>query len=611
MPPGLIREKSGDSGVGHTAVHNKKDRTQRILLILYILIVAAAARFYGYNWDQGNHLHPDERMISMISCELDIPSNLTEYLNPAESPLSPYNHGHTFFVYGTLPITMNKLLVTALDMDTYDQTTIVGRLFSAAIDTMTVLLVFLLAGVMTRLYRLDSWVPFLSAGLYAAAVLPIQLAYFFTVDAFLCFFMTGSVWFAFRFREHMRWQDLCLSAVLFGCAMGTKISAVYCLPLLLWCLILQKTSPFPKHLARVAVRLVVFGLTAYLSLRFTDPRFFADANILNIRMHPIFLENLEMLISVSSPESMYPPAIQWNNTTPVLFALTNLARYGLGHIYFLFTAAGMGLFIAKTVRDTRTGTLSNPDQSLLKRILSRTITKIDRLIIPLWVILFFLYQSTRFVKALRYFNFLYPFFAVFAAIAIAGLRHIGPKWFRLWAPLTAMIAVLIWPISFIGIYTRPHTRVQASRWIHQNIPAESTLAVEHWDDVLPVRVKNVRPRRYTHLEMPVFERDTRRKIRDMQAILNQADYIVLSSNRGYGAIPKKPDQFPYMVEFYSALFAGDTDFEKAVEFTSYPGLDFGFFKWTFPDDDADETFTVYDHPKVMIFQRKTGDSNVR
>ncbi|MFN2182754.1 MAG: hypothetical protein ACK2UU_02125, partial [Anaerolineae bacterium] len=34
---------------------------RRALPILLILIVAAALRFWGLNWDEGQWLHPDER----------------------------------------------------------------------------------------------------------------------------------------------------------------------------------------------------------------------------------------------------------------------------------------------------------------------------------------------------------------------------------------------------------------------------------------------------------------------------------------------------------------------------------------------------------------------
>jgi len=44
-------------------------------------------------------------------------------------------------------------------------------------------------------------------------------------------------------------------------------------------------------------------------------------------------------------------------------------------------------------------------------------------------------------------------------------------------------------------------------------------------------------------------------------------------------------------------------FQKIAEFTSYPRLELGTWKLEFADLSADESFTVYDHPRVIIFQK--------
>ncbi|HUW94218.1 MAG TPA: hypothetical protein VMW58_00375, partial [Anaerolineae bacterium] len=43
------------------------------LLLILLLVVGAALRLYGINWDENHHLHPDERQITMVVSRLGMP----------------------------------------------------------------------------------------------------------------------------------------------------------------------------------------------------------------------------------------------------------------------------------------------------------------------------------------------------------------------------------------------------------------------------------------------------------------------------------------------------------------------------------------------------------
>src|SRR3989344_8752384 len=155
------------------------------LFFVIILLIAAFFRFYGLNWDQNQHLHPDERFLTMVAGAMKWP---TDYLNTQTSTLNPHNIGYGFYVYGTFPVILVKFIAEALKLGDYNSLTLVGRAISGILDMGTVILIFLIS---RRLFKSTS-AALLAMFVYAISVLPIQLSHFFAVDSFLVFFLVLS-----------------------------------------------------------------------------------------------------------------------------------------------------------------------------------------------------------------------------------------------------------------------------------------------------------------------------------------------------------------------------------------------------------------------------------
>lgn len=156
----------------------------------------------------------------------------------------------------------------------------------------------------------------------------------------------------------------------------------------------------------------------------------------------------------------------------------------------------------------------------------------------------------------------------------------------------------------MNIYTKPITRVTASEWIYENIPTGSTLLNEEWDDGLPLSLPRQNPQIYMYKSVFMYDSDTPEKWQRIQPTIDAVDYIVITSNRAYGSTMNLPQRYPLTSKYYQALFDSSGNFNKVAEFTSYPCFPPGKYNlFCFNDDHSEEAFTVYDHPKVIIFQK--------
>lgn len=534
-----------------------------ILLSGLIIILAAFFRLYGVNWDQGNHLHPDERFLTMVTNDISWPKSFSEYFDTRVSPLNPHNNNYSFYVYGTWPIIFTKIIAQLFSMDSYDTLNIIGRKLSALFDIITLLVVMATSFTITKQKKAA-----LFAGLfYATLVLAIQLAHFYTVDSFATTCAALALYFLVTKRFGIR------LAVFTGLAIAAKISSILLLiPIALAYLLL-----FPwkgKHIVlQASAVLLLIGIT----IRVAYPYLFDGILTLN----PKVLADWKELASFDGPLTHFPPALQWIKTTPI-FILINTALFGMGIIHASIFFILLFPFI--------------------RALFHKKLPKMSQLLLW-WILLVSVYQSTRFAKPMRYLFIIYPSIAIVTGI---GMHIVFEKWKRSkmsrFLPYSILLLTLllsIWPIMFITIYSKPHTRVSASTWIYNNIPKTATLAWEHWDDPLPLLIDNHQGNEYQTIQLGMYNPDSKAKWEMLSDQLSQSDYLILSSNRVYGGIEHAKERYPKTNRYYQLLFSGKLGFEKVAEFTSRPTL----LGIQFFDDFAEESFTVYDHPKVLIFKK--------
>ena len=105
-------------------------------------------------------------------------------------------------------------------------------------------------------------------------------------------------------------------------------------------------------------------------------------------------------------------------------------------------------------------------------------------------------------------------------------------------------------------------------------------------------------REYRRVELPLYDPDTSAKLDRLADELGSADYLILASNRLSAPISRLRERYPMTSSYYRLLESGELGYTPAAEFTAYPRL----LGLTIPDDHADESFTVYDHPRAIIYR---------
>ena len=581
-----------------------RDRSDSLVPLALIAILLVGGYFRGvglFTWDEDFHLHPDERFLTMVTAAVEWPQSIGEYFNSSISPLSPYNRGYDFFVYGTLPLFLVKWASLRVNMVDYWQVHLVGRALSALFDLGTVLMIFFIG---TRLY--SRRVGLLASLLLSMTVLHIQSAHFFTVESFTVFFTSVALYAIILVAQRGQWYDYALAGTATGLALSCKISS-YTLGIILALAVglhIRREIQAGKRSGleeRLLGRLLVGGLLGLLTIRIFLPYAFEGSSFLNFTPAARWLSNMKEIQGLMNGSVDYPPSHQWTGRTPLLFPGKNMVLWGMGLPLGITTWCGWGLALWE----------------LMHR------RKIKHLLPWAWVTITFLYQGTQFVKNIRYLLPIYPFFVLLGAyflfwVADRRLHVISRQWklstFTLQLstllhragqilPLIVVGGTFLWAFAFTRIYTRPHSRVQASHWIYENVPRGSVIANEHWDDALPLTFPDRLRERYYPVtqQMTMYDEDTPEKLDKLLAQLDRIDYIFLSSNRLFLSIPRLPMRYPMSTEYYRLLFNGELGFDLAAKITSFPHLG----PMEFNDEGSDEAFTVYDHPQVHIF-RKTG-----
>jgi len=535
-----------------------KKRLSSICIFLAILGIAAYFRFVGSNWDQGHQLHPDERFIVMTVEKLDF-----------QKDMNPH-----FFAYGSLPLYLLKGIGALAGMinphaDSYDNLYKIGRILSGLFDLATTVILYVIMRNLTK----KKYIAWLAMLWYAVSVLPIQLSHFYAVDTVLTFFITLTLLFLLHYDKHPRTRNALGIGIACGLATATKVSAaVLCIPIGLTFLIHLKQD-WKRTLTHAGYILIAAIYTFFLC----EPFAFFDFNT--------FIQQLRAQQAMTKDAFTFPYTLQYVGKIPYLYELKNILLWGQGIPLSILSFIGTLYITRKTIKEKN--------------------TSLYALLAFFWVYCAIVGKFA--IGFMRYMLPVYPILTMFAALLIQKCTQTLSKKKSLWIYGIFTGIITLWTCTFMAIYSVPNTRVTATEWIKKNIQSNATIATEHWDDGLPLDIAYL----YTIVELPLYDPDTKQKWARINQTLENTDYIIIASNRLYVPLMNmtKCEQLPEgrcyttTANYYTRLFQGTLGFTRVATFEAYPTIPFTNIH--IPDGSADESFTVYDHPKVMIF-KKTG-----
>ncbi len=514
-----------------------------IFLVLFLLI---STRFINLTWGFPYLFHPDERNIVISLGQLTCGNilNLQECLNP------------NFFAYGQFFIYLGKFFSFWSHSLSFLDLTLILRVLSAGFSILTVWIGVLIVNEITKIY-IDKYskktILITSSLLFIFSPSLIQIAHFGTTESVLSFLFTYQIYSSILFLNNKKRsvKYLTESSLIIGIAVATKVSSLIFLSLPLIALALNKKILIKKKLIYL-LHISFFSLvTTFI---------FSPHYLISYRE---FLSSLNYESAVALGKIMVFYTRQFEGTIPVIFQFTQIFPYSLGLPVFISFIIGF-LYLPK-----------NNINNFLKYAF----------------LVYFISTSFLFAKWTRFMAPIIPLMIVISYLFLLDLfsKKIKDAGFRRIILCMAILLLIIPGFKFISIYTGVDSRIKASEWIVENIPSGSVILSET-ANVVDIPVGNYKGKNYEIISSNLYNIDNHEMLyKTFQNDLKRADYILIPSRRVFASHLKKT--YPKINKYYSELFSGKLGFKKVSEFKY---LD---------DEQAEETFSVFDHPVVRIYKR--------
>ena len=147
---------------------------------------------------------------------------------------------------------------------------------------------------------------------------------------------------------------------------------------------------------------------------------------------------------------------------------------------------------------------------------------------------------------------------------------------------------------FASVFFQKDIRTRASEWLCQNRPQDTLVLSEAGNVVSFPQCPPQKQFRVIDFDFYALEGNVE-KLAQLSQTLSEADFLVIPSRRVFLNHQRLPQKFPQTNRYYQLLFSGQLGFTPLKKFNPYP--------WRISDEQAEETWSVFDHPVIRIYQK--------
>ena len=584
----------------------------RFLLTISILLVIYS-RFVGINWGLPYPMHPDERnmanAVQSLNCKFSI-FNFQFSSQPLSDCLNPH-----FFAYGQLPIytgyalieTSRFLRLQPLSSPiTFDEATLSLRLISALASLLTVWVLYkIIFDFFINKKNINIILKITTLLILSFPPYAVQLAHFGTTESILIMLYSLIIFLSLKLSEKLNTKNIALIGIITGVSVGVKTSSLIFAGVPIVVLIFWFVTLFKKNKRK--------GLLYLVNAAFLTTLLFVIGYVIsspyNIIAFKDFLGsmNYESAVALGKVDVFYTR--QFFETLPYYFQFIKIFPFALGLPMLI-------IFV--------TSYLLLPFKNFKIWVLRLSF------LIP------FVVLGATYAKWSRFISLVFPVMSIIVSLGILRIYEVVENRKIASLIITLLVIISIIPgLAYMSIYQNSDVRFKASEWIYKNIESGETILSETANVVdiplaLPERLRitgyKLQERHFNVISFDFYNVDTDIRLeKELTNHLQNINYMFVPSRRifanhtclgpstsdqalntisyKFDRCEKLEEKYPILSSYYKNLFDRNK-YQKIAEFTSYPKISlFGKTFLEFPDENSEETWTVFDHPVIRIYKK--------